>query len=124
MNLTNLLFCNRIIKSGSGLVYILLIIFSVFLTYQICLSKKDYNKKDKLKIISWSFIVTTILNHIFLYAYFGNMSLVYLNNSITISFIMKYIIISIITSNISAYLINNLSFNFIKENTNDFSQKN
>ena len=104
--------------------YILLIIFSVFLTYQICLSKKDYNKKDKLKIISWSFIVTTILNHIFLYAYFGNMSLVYLNNSITISFIMKYIIISIITSNISAYLINNLSFNFIKENTNDFSQKN
>ena len=63
--------------------YILLILFSAFLTYQLCNLEKQYSKTEKINIAVNSFIVSTILNHLALYAYFGNMSLVYLENNIT-----------------------------------------
>ena len=95
--------------------YILLILFSAFLTYQLCHLKKQYSKTEKINIALKSFIVSTILNHLALYAYFGNMSLVYLENSVTTLFIIKYLILSIITSYLAAYIITNFSMTIIKE---------
>lgn len=95
--------------------YILLILFSSVLTYQLCNLKKQYSKTEKINVALNSFIVSTILNHLALYAYFGNMSLIYLENNITTLFIIKYLILSIITSYLASYIITNFSMTIIKK---------